>query len=287
MRTRFIIVTMTAIGVGAMPCARAGGEAASNAQVSGAQFSAARFGTGQSQPASGGATLSGATLSQPAQNTVPPPAIRSSVPRGTSTFGTGGAPSAGTSHRLYGYGAAPVAGGVPSGVSIIRPPVAITSAPLPQPVASQTINRNSAAKSSAVTPSAVNTASAAGATPARTLTRAAQWRHGTGHAHHHRHFVFLNNIIYLVDGGVYDSADFYYGPETSSYAYEDGYYDTFDASVVLAVQTRLGNEGYYNGAIDSKITPGLRTAIARYQQDHGLQPTGQIDEALLNELALL
>ena len=120
------------------------------------------------------------------------------------------------------------------------------------------------------------------------LTRANQWRHDPGHPHHHRHFVYLNDSIYLLDEGIYDTTpDFSVSPDMDSSTYEDGYYDTFDSSTVGAVQTRLASEGYYNGVIDSKMKPDVRDAIAKYQEDHGMSVTGVIDEPLLSELGML
>jgi peptidoglycan hydrolase-like protein with peptidoglycan-binding domain len=54
----------------------------------------------------------------------------------------------------------------------------------------------------------------------------------------------------------------------------------------VAVQRRLAHLGYYHGAIDGEIGPHSRRAIRRYQADHGLPVTGEIDRPLLRSLGL-
>jgi peptidoglycan hydrolase-like protein with peptidoglycan-binding domain len=50
------------------------------------------------------------------------------------------------------------------------------------------------------------------------------------------------------------------------------------------LQRALSQEGYYRGPIDGDIGSGSRAAIRAYQSDHGLEPTGRIDAALLHSL---
>jgi len=57
-------------------------------------------------------------------------------------------------------------------------------------------------------------------------------------------------------------------------------------SIPSAVQQSLSQQGYYNGPIDGDIGPGSSSAIANYQSDHGLTPTGQINDPLLQSLGL-
>jgi len=57
-------------------------------------------------------------------------------------------------------------------------------------------------------------------------------------------------------------------------------------SIPSAVQQSLSQQGYYNGPIDGDIGPGSSNAIANYQSDHGLTPTGQINDPLLQSLGL-
>jgi len=57
-------------------------------------------------------------------------------------------------------------------------------------------------------------------------------------------------------------------------------------SIQVAVQRRLAHLGYYHGAIDGDIGPHSHRAIRRYQADHGLPVTGDIDRPLLRSLKL-
>ncbi len=57
-------------------------------------------------------------------------------------------------------------------------------------------------------------------------------------------------------------------------------------SIQVAVQRRLAHLGYYHGAIDGEIGPHSHRAIRRYQADHGLRVTGDIDRPLLRSLGL-
>ena len=50
------------------------------------------------------------------------------------------------------------------------------------------------------------------------------------------------------------------------------------------LQRALAQEGYYRGPIDGEIGSGSRAAIRAYQSDHGLEPTGRMDAALLRSL---
>ncbi len=107
------------------------------------------------------------------------------------------------------------------------------------------------------------------------------WKH---HHHHHDNVVFINGGYYYYDSGFWypDYYDYY----TPSYTY----YDTSDYytsdNVVFDVQRELRREGYYHGPIDGVIGPGTRGAIAAYQENNGLAPTGRINRALLESLGL-
>jgi Putative peptidoglycan binding domain len=104
-------------------------------------------------------------------------------------------------------------------------------------------------------------------------------------------------------GTGYAGRGYYYGPPNSSYYYQRPdvhYYATREAapreyygresyganSTDIAVQRALARVGYYQGSIDGQIGPQSQRAIARYQQDHGLRPTGVITQSLLNSLGL-
>ncbi|MFO1061724.1 MAG: peptidoglycan-binding protein [Dongiaceae bacterium] len=53
---------------------------------------------------------------------------------------------------------------------------------------------------------------------------------------------------------------------------------------VRQVQQLLGAQGYYNGAPDGIDGPQTQDAIKQWQEDHGMQRTGRIDQALLDSL---
>ena len=50
-------------------------------------------------------------------------------------------------------------------------------------------------------------------------------------------------------------------------------------SGVAGAQIRLKNLGYYQGAGKGEIDSETRTALSRFQTDHEIEPTGQLDEA--------
>lgn len=54
----------------------------------------------------------------------------------------------------------------------------------------------------------------------------------------------------------------------------------------VAVQRALAERGYYYGAIDGQIGPMSRRAIAAFQAEAGLPPTGEITSSLLRALRL-
>jgi len=82
------------------------------------------------------------------------------------------------------------------------------------------------------------------------------------------------------DNGYYD--DGYAANEYSQPEYDNGNAD----SSVSQVQSALAREGYYHGAIDGSVGPATRNALRRYQQNHGLDVTGQIDRPVIEALGL-
>jgi hypothetical protein len=107
--------------------------------------------------------------------------------------------------------------------------------------------------------------------------------------------------ISLGDG--YAGRGYYYGPANSPYYYEApgvsyyaeqrliprqyrGSYGDGRDSMAVNVQEALSQRGYYQGAIDGDIGSGSRRAIAHFQSDQGLRPTGRIDQPLLDTLGL-
>jgi len=107
----------------------------------------------------------------------------------------------------------------------------------------------------------------------------------------------------LTFGSGYAGQGYYYGPPNSRYYYERSdvrYYSSREAApreyfrndayqghaVSSAVQRELARNGYYHGYVDGQIGPQSRRAIASYQRDRGLRPTGAIDSGLLHSLGL-
>lgn len=82
----------------------------------------------------------------------------------------------------------------------------------------------------------------------------------------------------------------YYG------AYPSGYRTTtyttrsgdlaYDDNLVAAVQERLKRAGYYLGAIDGVAGPQTRSAIARWEGNHGMIADGRIDHQTLRSLGI-
>jgi N-acetylmuramoyl-L-alanine amidase len=59
---------------------------------------------------------------------------------------------------------------------------------------------------------------------------------------------------------------------------------TDPVSKVSGVQSRLQNLGYDCGAIDGQMGPATQSSLRAFQKKHGLQETGEPDEATLNKL---
>lgn len=70
----------------------------------------------------------------------------------------------------------------------------------------------------------------------------------------------------------------YYSYYTPTYGYS--------ASLVAAVQRRLGQLGYYHGVVDGVIGPRTRGAIAAFERRNGLVVDGRISRPLLDTLRL-
>ena len=86
---------------------------------------------------------------------------------------------------------------------------------------------------------------------------------------------------YDYDPGVYEGggADYYgQGAYESSEQYAD--------STVAPVQEQLARQGYYRGEIDGIFGAETRRAVVRYQSDHGLRVTGNLNADTLRALGL-
>ena len=54
--------------------------------------------------------------------------------------------------------------------------------------------------------------------------------------------------------------------------------------LITEIQIELQRRGYYQGNIDGKTGPLTRAAVTAFQQDAGLQVTGNVGSGLLNDL---
>lgn len=50
------------------------------------------------------------------------------------------------------------------------------------------------------------------------------------------------------------------------------------------IQARLANLGYYTGLIDGDIGPRTKAALSRFQNEHGLEQTGEPNQDTINKL---
>ncbi|HZE13836.1 MAG TPA: peptidoglycan-binding domain-containing protein [Chthoniobacterales bacterium] len=135
------------------------------------------------------------------------------------------------------------------------------------------------------------------------------WSHGSDHYWHGHRCHFHNGYWFIYDPFLY------YYPWDYGYGYGyypyDGYYDQGDYdqgdhpqeqvytapadtkdsnyavdSQISDVQNALAREGYYNGAIDGRLSPATRNALRRYQRDHRLDVTGGVNQSVLHALRL-
>ena len=66
--------------------------------------------------------------------------------------------------------------------------------------------------------------------------------------------------------------------------YELGLGDLDPITAISGIQGRLGNLGFYDGAIDGKMSGRLRQAIRRFQEECKLDSTGEMDDATQKRL---
>lgn len=98
-------------------------------------------------------------------------------------------------------------------------------------------------------------------------------------------------------GYPYNSYGYGYGYPSDYYVgYPSGYSTTYttsrhgdlayDDNVVAAVQERLRRAGYYLGPIDGVAGPATRSAVARWEGNHGMIADGRIDHRTLRSLGI-
>jgi hypothetical protein len=141
----------------------------------------------------------------------------------------------------------------------------------------------------------------------RVLARSSRnWDRNRDHFWHGHRCRFFNNAWVIFDSGFYPWGYGYGYYPYGAYSYYDGdYYDNgyassdysqepaqseYDSgnadSSVSQVQAALAREGYYRGSIDGSFGPATRNALRRYQRNHGLEVTGQIDGSVIEALGL-
>ena len=76
------------------------------------------------------------------------------------------------------------------------------------------------------------------------------------------------------------------GPQMANVAPMPAPGATISPDAVRAVQSRLGQLGFYRGEPDGVWGPGTQNAIARFQQSRGLEPNSQLNPATVSALGL-
>ena len=98
-----------------------------------------------------------------------------------------------------------------------------------------------------------------------------------------------SNWGYGTSGGYYPYSYYGGGYPYSGYNNYYSYYTPtygYNASMVAAVQRRLGQLGYYHGMVDGVIGPQTSGAIAAFESRNGMAVDGTISRPLLDTLGL-
>ncbi len=93
-------------------------------------------------------------------------------------------------------------------------------------------------------------------------------------------FAFFGGGCYYWNAGYWFPA-YGYDPYFTTYVYDAplyAYNDLAPGDVIASVQTELQRLGYYQDEIDGEYGPTTRQALLDYQNENGLQVTGEIDE---------
>ncbi len=137
------------------------------------------------------------------------------------------------------------------------------------------------------------------------------WDRGRDHWWHGHHCRFINGSWAIFDFGFdpwlpYGYPYDYYADDYSGYPYgydsddygqnvyqgeqynadADGLSDQGLDSTVAVAQQQLARLGYYRGERDGVFGPETRSALMRYQNEHGLRVTGRFDVETLRVLGL-
>lgn len=115
-----------------------------------------------------------------------------------------------------------------------------------------------------------------------------EWHDQSWWHQHHDRILLISGGWYFLNAGYwypawgYDSAVAYYPYNGPIYAYHNLPPD----QVIANVQSALQAQGYYQGEIDGLLGPITRSALANYQQAHGLYATEAIDQPTLESLGM-
>jgi hypothetical protein len=131
------------------------------------------------------------------------------------------------------------------------------------------------------------------------------WDRSRDHSWNGRRCHFRNGYWFVYDPFPFYPFGYGYGLYPYSSYYDSGYYDDGayatdeyapaqdqtqqqyqTDSQVSNVQSALAREGYYDGAIDGKFGAGTQRALRRFQRDHRLDATGEINQAVIDALRL-
>ena len=142
--------------------------------------------------------------------------------------------------------------------------------------------------------------------------RSADWHRDWDRRHDHwwhgHRCQFVNGFWFIYDTGFYPYDYWYpygygyYASDYYSYGYDPGVYEDsgvnyygqdaygsseqYADSTVGPVQEQLARQGYYRGEIDGIFGAETRRAVVRYQSDHGLGMTGNLNADTLRALGL-
>ena len=103
-----------------------------------------------------------------------------------------------------------------------------------------------------------------------------------------------NHIVFIYGGWYYWNSNYWYpawgyAPDSTYYVDAPIYASSPSddpAQVVANVQSALQEQGFYQGDIDGVLGPQTRAALAEYQSQQGLEPTGLVDEPTLETLGM-
>ncbi len=114
-----------------------------------------------------------------------------------------------------------------------------------------------------------------------------QWHDRVWWRSHYDQVVFVNGGWYYWDAGYWLPA---WGYAPYAYYVYDGPIYAYNGlppdQVIADVQSRLQQDGYYDGPINGILGPATQDAIAAFQADNGLVVTSAVDEPTVATLGL-